>query len=245
LDRNRQWQPITKLTLRDDAAAGAGHFGDSVALSSSRALIGAPLQTTSRGSTGAAYIYQEQLPGKWQQVATLVADDGHTADNFGMSVSICGRTALIGAVGEDRTGHNSGAAYLFRESDDGRWTRIAKLAASDAADWDCFGSSVSLSDDFTLIGAPGCNAGAGAVYVFRLNESGAEQLAKLTPSEMTSQSRFGRAVALGNGAILAGAPEADSEYQLNSGAAYATQLLEHASTRDNGKKLARHFLNQK
>ncbi|MGD9632349.1 MAG: FG-GAP repeat protein [Pirellulales bacterium] len=218
----RDEQALPEATaLPDENAAGLAHFGRSVALSGRCAIIGAPLQVTSENLAGAAYIFEESPRGEWRQTARLVADDARGADSFGISVAIKGRTALVGAVGADKK-QNSGAAYLFRKTDAGQWKQVAKLTPDDAADWDNFGSSVSLDSDFAAIGAPGCNDGAGAVYVFRFDGMRATQIKKLTPPDAAPRSDFGRAVALAGNSVLSGAPAADHDNNPNTGAAYAT-----------------------
>jgi FG-GAP repeat protein len=103
-----------------------------------------------------------------------------TLDFFGASVALSasGKTALIGATGDDCTaGEECGAAYAFvREGS--HWVERQKLTASDAGPshfvfgGDFFGSvALSASGKTALIGALGadCTAGfnCGAAYVFR------------------------------------------------------------------------------
>ena len=87
-------QQIAKLLAND--AAGAAHFGHSVAISGpvgkEVAIVGAP-----RGVSpvpGAAYLF-DAATGR--QMAKLLANDGAPGDNFGFSVAISGVTAIVGA----------------------------------------------------------------------------------------------------------------------------------------------------
>ena len=43
----------------------------------------------------------------------LLASDGATGEQFGVSVSVSGDTGLIGAVFDDDLGSNTGSAYIF------------------------------------------------------------------------------------------------------------------------------------
>ena len=43
----------------------------------------------------------------------LTADDAAATDHFGISVSISGDTAIVGASLDDDAGSDSGAAYVF------------------------------------------------------------------------------------------------------------------------------------
>jgi surface protein len=49
----------------------------------------------------------------WTEQAKLYANDPASSDNFGISVSLYGNTALIGASGDDDKGSDSGKVYMF------------------------------------------------------------------------------------------------------------------------------------
>src|SRR5262249_31444055 len=100
------------------------------------------------------------------QEQKVVPSDGGPDSYFGRAVAIDGSTALIGAIGDNGF---QGAAYLFTESN-GIWSEGQKLTASDGLPGDRFGSSVVLTGDILVVGAPDATvngaAGQGAVYVF-------------------------------------------------------------------------------
>jgi hypothetical protein len=81
----------------------------------------------------------------------LTASDGAAEDHFGASVSISGEYALIGAWHDGDSGSSSGSAYIFKR-DGVIWTEEARLTASDGANGDFFGTSVSLSGDYAIVG---------------------------------------------------------------------------------------------
>ncbi|MCH7638885.1 MAG: FG-GAP repeat protein, partial [Bacteroidetes bacterium] len=100
----------------------------------------------------------------------LTASDGATGDRFGISVSVSGDRALVGAYRDDDMGNQSGSAYVFVRQGDGSWLEVDKLNASDGASNDYFGHSVSLSGDRALVGAyrdddMGNNSGSAYVFV--------------------------------------------------------------------------------
>ena len=73
---------------------------------------------------------------------------------FGGTVSVSGDTLVVGAPEEDTTGGtDAGAAYVFVRSGTA-WIQQARLTASDAAPRYGFGSSVSVSGDTAVVGAP-------------------------------------------------------------------------------------------
>jgi len=169
------WGQVAKLT----AAGTAGDFfGGSVSVSGDTVVAGAPYADVSAGDVhGAAYVFYRDHGGAdaWGQVAKLSADDGAYQDEFGISVSVNGDTAVVGAELAD-VGYNSdqGAAYAFYRNLGGAdaWGQAVKLTAADGGDDDRFGDSVSVSGDIVVVGAfwadVGGNDAQGAAYVFSL-----------------------------------------------------------------------------
>ena len=87
---------------------------------------------------------RSSIDGTFTQQSKLHASDAAADDRFGISVSLYGDTALIGAYGDDDNGQsNSGSVYVFtRSSCGGTFTQQSKLHANDPAADDCFGRSV-------------------------------------------------------------------------------------------------------
>ena len=137
----------TTILMSDTGLAG-DIFGRSVSLWGDRVLIGA---NGDSNSSGVAYIF-EFLNTDWVQITKLIADDGGIFDFFGISVSLSGDRAIIGAYGDDDLDFNSGAAYYF-EINESNWEQVNKLVSDDGSAGDFFGYSVSLSGDRALIGA--------------------------------------------------------------------------------------------
>lgn len=223
------WRRLATFAENDDSGPLLHSFGNSVAISGSRAIVGAPLVNTRGGTIGVAYIYEEDEHGVWRRVAALSANDDERANCFGNSVAISGNTAIVGAMAANAAGRNSGAAHVFREID-GQWRRIATLVPNELQPWSCFGRSVALDRDLALIGAPGENDGAGAIYAFHLRASGVEQLAHVAPRGTTPRAGFGQCVSIAGHTLLAGAPWEDLADQENTGAAYACELHQPPTT---------------
>jgi hypothetical protein len=160
------WSQVAKLTASDGVRAG--FFGTSVAISGDLAVVGA-FQNDDGDNSGSAYVFDASAG--WSEVARLTASDGALNDGFGGSVAISGDLALVGAFSDDDGGQlSSGSAYVFERSE-GVWSQVAKLTATDAAESDQFGVSVSISGDLALVGAhvdDDNGDGSGSAYVFEL-----------------------------------------------------------------------------
>jgi hypothetical protein len=111
-------------------------------------------------SSGAVYLFSGSS-GTWTQTAYVKASNADVFHYFGHSVALSGdgNTLVVGALYEggsaegviiDGTGYgtavNSGAAYLFSNSDN-TWVQTAYVKASNAEVQDAFGTSVALSND--------------------------------------------------------------------------------------------------
>jgi len=211
-----------KLSASD--AAFNDLFGFVVSISGDTAIVGAIQDDSEAGS---AYIFVKP-GGGWVDAtedAKLTASDAQQNDFFGWSVSISGDTALVSASGN---GIFSGAAYIF-EKPGGGWvdaTEDAMLTASDVANDDFFGISVSISGASALVGSfndDDAGSNAGAVYVFMKPGGGwvdATEDSKLTASDTTVNDAFGFAVSLSGDTAIFGAPGANAPSADDSGAAY-------------------------
>ena len=142
-------------------------FGYSVSVDGDTAVIGAYSATDKFWKSGCAYVFTRSGT-VWTQQDKLNASDGAGFDYFGISVSVDGDTAAIGAYYDDDAVSQSGSAYVFTRSGN-TWTQQDKLTASDGAGVDWFGYSVSVGGDTVVIGAPndddkGPNSGSAYVY---------------------------------------------------------------------------------
>jgi ABC-type Fe3+-hydroxamate transport system substrate-binding protein len=189
----------------DNFGSSVAVSGDTVVVGAS----GEASSTTGVNSTpnesaldaGAAYVFVRSGTN-WTQQAYLKAHQVNQYDSFGWSVAVSGDTVVVGAVNEasTTTGVNStpnelageaGAAYVFVRSGT-TWTQRAYLKAHQVNGrvqpynpqlynrGDQFGTSVAVSGDTVVVGAPyedssttGVNStpnegakDAGAAYVF-------------------------------------------------------------------------------
>ena len=138
------------------------------------ALIGAYADDDNKTDSGSVYVFtRPSVDGPFTEQSKLHASDPEGDDLFGVSVSLYGDTALIGAFyDDDDSKTNSGSVYVFTRSsaDYGQFTEQSKLHASDPAVSDCFGVSVSLYGA-ALIGAyfnsDNSKSNSGSMYVFK------------------------------------------------------------------------------
>lgn len=211
------WGEVLKLTASD--AADGDQFGYSVSISGDYAVLGAPYKDGTGADEGASYVYYRDQGGtdNWGQVTKLTASDAAAGDEYGNSVAIDGDYVVAGALGEDGAGTDQGAAYVYGRDEGGadNWGEVVKLAASDAADSDEFGSSVSISGDYILVGAPyedGTGTDQGAAYVFYRNQDGPDvwgEVLKITTVGAEDDNLVGYSVGIGDYFLVTGVPGED------------------------------------
>ena len=156
--------------------------------------------------------------------AKLTASDAAEGDGFGFTVSVSGDTAVVRAHSSDcAAGVSCGAAYVFRFNGN-EWVEEQKLTASDAAENDRFGISVTIDGDIVVVGAPqdSCTAGSecGSVYVFRLSGATWIEERKLIASDASDRDFFGASISVSGDTIIVGAPLDDCVQGGRCGSAY-------------------------
>ncbi len=163
-DWTEQQELLASDGARDD------HFGESVSISGDTAMVGATGNNGINGTfSGSVYVYvRDPDTGDWTEQQKLTAS-GSTL-YLGVSVSISGDIAIAGAYGNFSNNDYSGSASIFvRDPDTGVWTEQQKLFASDAAAFDRFGYSVSISGDTVIAGSrqdDDNGADSGSAYVY-------------------------------------------------------------------------------
>jgi len=215
------WTFSQKLTASD--AATGDRFGASIAMSGDRLIVGAYLADAPTAESGAAYVFERDGGGVWNETAKLVASDGAADDRFGWSVAIEGNRALIGAYVDDNAGGaDAGAAYVF-DLVSTTWTQTAKLLNAEALPGDTFGRAVGLSGQFAVVAALGRDEGGhdgGAAYIVEDVGGTWTQRSKLTSNAPAPDGLFGWNVRLeGTTAVVSSV--GDATLGANSGRVHA------------------------
>lgn len=178
-------------TLSNPNYYGTGvddNFGRSVAISGDRAIVGAPFEEDSVGtsSSGVAYIFDvtdgsllHTLPNPNADPPTSTA----SFDYFAWSVDISGDRAVVGAWQEDSTSpdgftaSNSGKAFIYDVTDGSLLRTLNNPNSPNNSKFvDQFGWSVSIDSDRVIVGAKGEDSSAslttnvGAAYIFDVND---------------------------------------------------------------------------
>ena len=150
---------------------------------------------------------------------------GSGGAGIGSAVAVSGDTVVAGDPCA-KVGSNvcQGAVYVFTEPASG-WanaTETAELTASDGAAFDSLGSSVAISGNTVVAGAPTLNS-PGKAYVFTEPASGwasETQAAELASPDGVADNEFGWSVGVSGDTVVVGEPLAAVGNTTNQGAAY-------------------------
>ena len=201
----------TKLLASDGASND--YFGYSVAVDGDTVVVGARYDDDNGPYSGSAYVYR--FDGSDWIETKLLASDGASDDQFGLSVAVDGDTVVVGTLVDGYYGGVE-SAYVYR-FDGSSWIET-KLLASDGAEYDCFGYSVAVDGDTVVVGAyhdDDNGSSSGSAYVYRFD--GTDWIeTKLLASDGASNDYFGYSVAVDGDTVVVGAYR-DDDY---TGSAY-------------------------
>jgi FG-GAP repeat protein len=140
----------------------------------------------------------------------LIPSDTQRNARFGMSVSISGKRALVGAVGYEINRTQIGSAYVFA-FDGNTWSQEAQLTPSDGDSYGDFGLAVSISGKHAVVTAGEGATGGGVAYLFVLSGSDWRERKALTRSDGLGYT-FGDSVSISGQRVLVGAPGSNGAY---------------------------------
>jgi len=218
------WSQTQKIVQSDTLANS--DFGFSVSMSDDGTVTAVSAANhdnpggTAVTNGGAVYIFTKS-GGTWSQTQKMYASDYTTQGNqfLGYNISMAGDGSMVvaGALYNDTTANDSGAAYVFVKSG-GVWpvTETQIFKTSDAATSDTGGWSVSTSQngDRIIYGAPyddDNQSNSGSIYIFDRSNGTWTQTKKYANHAASSANYFGKATAVSSDGMVyvGGTEEAD------------------------------------
>lgn len=199
-------------------------FGESVAISGDHAIVGSPYDGGVFGSAGAGSAYVFVRNGDtWTQQQKIMGSNTDEYDKFGTSVAMSGDYALVGCPGYNSNGQR-GAVFSFKRNNLDTWTQQQRIQVIPATYWNAFGTSVAMSGDQLIVGAPNDEDGIssedyyiGAAYLFVRNGNTWTQQQRIVASDRQYFDQFGLSVAISGEHAMVG-----TQYQDNDAAGVNT-----------------------
>jgi len=204
------------MKIQADSPEQSAGFGNSVAVSSNRIVVGANSSDSNIPDSGAAYVFNTS----GTQLKKIGPSSGSAYADYGWSIAVSDTRIIVGAPNTKGTYSGQGAAYLY----DIDGNEIAKLTAYDGQSNDFFGTTVAISNERIIVGAPledTTVSNSGSVYIYDLD---GKPLAKMQASDPDLGAYFGWSVAITDTKIVVGAPQKYSGVP-STGAAYVYEQL--------------------
>lgn len=184
--------------------AGSGdNFGNSVAITSTRIVIGADGDDDNGSGAGAVYSYA--LDGTDE--IKMLGSNSVAGDKFGNAVDANDTKIIVGASLNEANGTWAGLAYIY----DLDGTNEIILSSGDTSAYDFYGSSVAISENKIAVGAEGEGdpvQNQGAVYIYNLDGTGE---LKIRSSDIANGDYFGGSCALTDTHVAVTATGDDSD----------------------------------
>jgi len=201
----KEWTIIEQLT---PASQDYGiRFGGAVSLGGNFLVVGAGGDHNGGWRQGSVYVYS--LAGRTvEKVTVLQAPSPANKGFFGNSLSAGQGYFAVGEVGFNE---NQGKVHFYSYSP-GDATYTHSVSASDGESGDRFATSLSVSGNQVLVGAPSWGNRRGAVYAYTLSATAAGQEQKIVNDDMHEGDGFGISVFLSSTAdAIIGANFADTD----------------------------------
>lgn len=213
---------VPLVTLNNPDPAADDYFGNSVAISGTRVVVGAIGDDSGANGAGSVYVF-DLSAAPTEPVTKLNNPAPATGDQFGRSVSISGAYVVVGVPTDDMGGTDSGNAYVYNLGSGTPTVPTDTLNNPSPASGDYFGYSVAISGTRVLVGAYRDDTSAidaGSAYEYDLG-SGTPTLpvSVLNNPVPAVDDRFGHSVAISGTWVVAGAPNDDTG-ATNAGSAY-------------------------
>lgn len=164
------------------------NFGTSVAIIENYAIVGDGDNDDIDSGSGAVFVYfrsdfvnETNETNEWRQIQILYANDGSKSDYFGRSVSMSIDKYNNNNIYIISGAYLNDAAYIFElNNNTNKFSFTSKLNGSDTTEGDWFGYSVSISNNYAVVGASKKNNNSGNVYIYYRNNSNWNEIMTLT-----------------------------------------------------------------
>lgn len=227
------WQFIQKLVLENAEGISPAEFGESVAVSHNRILIGARSMLASNGQlSGTAYLYTYRgRKHGWTLDAEIEPPDGSDGDEFGRSVALGPHKLFVGArFAFNVEGMQSGAVYVYKKRGN-EWQFETKLTDPNGGDLDQLGRAISFDAKNSQYLAVGSRNGEidngesqGKVLIFMPKGKGWILSQEITAEDGVDGDYFGQSVKLSGDLMVIGARNAPDIDENAVGATYIYRL---------------------
>ena len=183
---DNNWNFHSKLSINDRYS----DFGCAISVYKNFVFVG---DVDDDDDRGAVYIYHYNVDSdEWLLLQKLSPDIKKTY--FGKEISAFGDFVFIAAYE---------SVYVFKVNDNNLWEQVSILYAFETDNYPNFGSSVSISDQYAIVGANDDTDG-GSVYIFQKDSGEWIFSKKMKPKYPVNYGKFGTSVSISNDYFVVG-----------------------------------------
>lgn len=220
-------------SLKKQSPLSGDLFGNAVAVSGTRVLVGASHDDTGDDEAGNTYLFDISSPTPLVPLASFSNPVTGSADRFGTAVAIHGDRVVIGSPDSDAGASAAGRVEVHDLAAAQPDNATSEIANPEPSAGDRFGASVSISGARIAVGATGHDGGAadaGKVHVHDLlSQDPGLPLFSLSNPHPAASDEFGSALSLSGNQLIVGVPK-DDQAAVDSGRAYLYDLASPAPT---------------
>ncbi len=224
---------VPVVMLNNPGPAADGNFGNAVAISGTRLVVGAYQDDTGATNAGSAYVYDLGSGSPTVPTATLNNPGPAGGEKMGYSVAISGTRMVTGAPFGDTGATDAGTAYVYDLASGEPTVPVATLNNPTPAEGDAFGISTAISGTLVVVGASNDDTGApnaGSAYVYDLSSATPTvPVFTLNNPDPTNDDIFGTSAAISGTRVVVGASNAYTAGG-GSGSAYVYDLASGTPT---------------
>ena len=221
------WVLVQKIT--DATGAANDYFGFSVCINGINAIAGAYSDDVgANADQGSASVYQFN-GSVWVFSQKLTDAAGAAGDFFGTSCSINGINLVVGERGDDVGANvNQGSALIYNFNNVS-WVLLQKISDATAGAGSDFGSDVSVSGSYLIVGADrdgfGNNSNFGSASIYKFTAGIWVFMQKVQNTSQAAFDYFGGSVSISGNYIVVGAFGTDVGTNLQVGSSTIYSLI--------------------
>jgi hypothetical protein len=168
------------LILDHPTPEASDRFGDSVAVTGTLVVVGAPMDDhAGMADAGSVFVFDLAGPSPGTLVGTLTKPLPKADDQFGSTLAASGALVVVGCPLDDPAALNAGSGFVFRLGGSNQDQPEARLAPATLATEDRWGTAVAIDGARAALGSPFDDtavAQTGSVLVFASPDADADGL---------------------------------------------------------------------
>jgi hypothetical protein len=205
----------------DATGAANDYFGYFVSICGNYAIVGAPYDDGAAGTDQGSVSFYQYNGTNWVLMQKITDATGAVNDLFGISVSVSGNYAVVGAYLDDGAAGTDQGSASFYQYNGTNWVLMQKITDATGAANDYFGYSVSISGNYAIVGAYMDDGVAGtdqgSVSIYQYNGTNWVLMQKITDAIGAAIDYFGNSVSISGNYAIVGASKDDEAIGINQG----------------------------